>query len=110
MHHPIIELDDVSFSYGDEVVLRRVALRIPEGAFIGVVGPSGAGKTTFLKLLAGTLKPTTGEVRYGSDGPTKPARMAVVPQLETIDWNFPGTGEEVGLLRPAADGPLLPWP
>ena len=106
MHHPVVELHEVSFSYGEGLILDRVSLAIPEGAFVGVVGPSGAGKTTFLRILARTLRPTSGDVRYGSDGAM---RLAVVPQIETIDWSFPVTVEEVVLLGRAAEGGLVPW-
>ena len=101
MHHPIVELDDVSFTYGEGAVLEHVRLQIPEGAFVGVVGPSGSGKTTFLKLISGVLTPTSGQIRFGPDGNGR-VRLAVVPQLETIDWNFPVTVEEVVLLGRAA--------
>jgi len=107
MHHPVITLKDVSFTYGDGVVLDRISLQIPEGAFTGVVGPSGAGKTTLLKLIAGGARPAAGSISLG-DG-ARPLRMAVVPQIEHVDWNFPVTVEEVVLLGRAADRRVLPW-
>jgi ABC-type Mn2+/Zn2+ transport system ATPase subunit len=109
MHHPIVEFQDVSFTYGDEAVLDRVDVVLREGAFVGVVGPSGAGKSTLLKLAAGTLRPTRGRVQFGSDGSAGRIRLGVVPQTEAIDWNFPVTVEEVVLLGRAADGGLVPW-
>src|SRR5438093_305707 len=109
MHHPIVELRDVSFSFGEGNVLAGLSLRIPEGAFVGLVGPSGAGKTTFLKLLTGVLKPSSGEIRFGRGRASRRIRLAVVPQLETIDWNFPVTVEEVVLMGRAADSGALPW-
>src|SRR3989442_717926 len=109
MHHPLVEFRDVSFTYGEGTVLDGVSLRIPEGAFIGVVGPSGAGKTTLLKLMAGALRPATGEILFGPDGRSTKIRLGIVPQLEAIDWNFPVTVEEVVLLGRAADARLLPW-
>jgi ABC-type Mn2+/Zn2+ transport system ATPase subunit len=107
MHHPIVEFKDVSYTYGEGAVLEHVSLAIPEGAFVGVVGPSGAGKTTMLKLIAGTTKPAVGSVHVGSNGGK--VRLAVVPQIEAIDWNFPVTVEEVVLLGRAADRRLVPW-
>jgi zinc/manganese transport system ATP-binding protein len=109
MHHPIVEFEEVSYTYGEGVVLDRISLTIPEGAFVGVVGPSGAGKTTMLKLISGTTKPAAGVVRVGSDGSAGKVRLAVVPQIEAIDWNFPVTVEEVVLLGRAADRRLVPW-
>ena len=107
MHHPIVEFKEVSYTYGEGAVLERVSLTIPEGAFVGVVGPSGAGKTTMLKLISGTTKPAAGSVQVGSNGGK--VRLAVVPQIEAIDWNFPVTVEEVVLLGRAADRRLVPW-
>jgi len=107
MHHPIIEFKDVSYTYGEGAVLDRISLTIPEGAFVGVVGPSGAGKTTMLRLISGTTKPAAGSVHVGSN--SGKVRLAVVPQIEAIDWNFPVTVEEVVLLGRAADRRLVPW-
>src|SRR4051812_12941947 len=109
MHHPILELREVSFTYGEDVVLERLNVTIREGAFVGVVGPSGAGKSTLLRLLDGTAKPTRGTVLLGPEGRSREIRLGVVPQLETIDWNFPITVEEVVLLGGAADAGLRPW-
>lgn len=106
-HHPIVRFTGVSYTYGNGAILDGIDLTIPEGAFIGVVGPSGAGKTTFLKLISGALKPSAGSVVLGREGGG--VRLAVVPQIEAIDWNFPVTVEEVVLLGRAADKRLLPW-
>ncbi len=58
-----LELDGVSFAYPDhEPVLCNVSLNIERGDVIGVVGPSGAGKTTLVQLVLGLLHPTTGQV------------------------------------------------
>src|SRR5436190_3416777 len=102
MHHPILELDKVSFTYGNGAVLRGVDLAIREGGFYGIVGPSGAGKTTLLRLMEGSLKPAAGSIERRGTGKNGP-RLAVVPQLEAIDWTFPITVEEVVLLGTGGD-------
>ncbi|HEY8527769.1 MAG TPA: ABC transporter ATP-binding protein [Acidimicrobiales bacterium] len=61
-----IELDDVSFAYGDGPrVLEDVTLRIPAGARLALVGPTGAGKSTLAKLAARLYDPSEGRVRFG---------------------------------------------
>jgi ATP-binding cassette subfamily C protein len=58
-----IVLDDVSFSYEGEPVLKNVDLRIPARGLTTIIGRSGSGKTTILDLIAGLHSPDTGEVR-----------------------------------------------
>lgn len=62
-----IELVNVSFRYAPNLpwVLRGVNLAIEPGESVAIVGASGGGKTTLIKLLLGTLTPTEGEIRYG---------------------------------------------
>lgn len=61
-----IKLDGVSFSYqgAQHPALDRIDLDIPSGSFVGVVGRSGSGKSTFLRLLQGMYHPSAGHVRY----------------------------------------------
>jgi ATP-binding cassette subfamily F protein uup len=63
----VIKLNDVSFRYGDRVIIRRFSTLISRGDRIGIIGPNGAGKSTLLKLILGELPPATGDVRRGSN-------------------------------------------
>lgn len=60
-----IEFKDVSFSYAPDLprILNRVNLRVPKGARVGIVGPTGSGKSTLMDLLLGLLEPTEGVIR-----------------------------------------------
>lgn len=60
-----IEARNVWQQYGDQVVLERLNLRVAEGEFCTLVGASGCGKSTFLRLLLGQERPSRGEIRLG---------------------------------------------
>jgi ATP-binding cassette subfamily B protein RaxB len=64
---PRIELVDVSFRYAENEpwIIRHLTLTIESGESVALVGPSGGGKTTLVKLILGILKPTEGELRLG---------------------------------------------
>lgn len=60
-----IEMQDVSFSYGDKKVIDHVSLTIPQGTTTAIVGPSGSGKTTLVNLIARFWDVDSGSVRIG---------------------------------------------
>ena len=60
---PAVGLYDLTKAYGSSVALNQVNLELPAGKIIGLLGPNGSGKTTLIKILAGLLQPTKGEVR-----------------------------------------------
>jgi len=59
----MVETDKLTRRFGKLTAVDRLDLRVEEGEIFGLVGPDGAGKTTTLRLLAGLLDPTAGEVR-----------------------------------------------
>ncbi len=63
----IISASEITVRYGDRAVLDSTTLGIQEGERLGLVGRNGAGKTTFLRILAGLQKPDTGEVSRQRD-------------------------------------------
>jgi len=60
-----VELVDVSFSYDVRPVLRGITMTIPRGKIVAIMGGSGCGKTTILRLIGGQLRPQSGQVRVG---------------------------------------------
>lgn len=62
----VAEFKDVSFAWGDKPVIEHFSGSVIRGDKIGLIGPNGVGKSTFLKLVMGELKPSSGEVRRGS--------------------------------------------
>jgi ABC transport system ATP-binding/permease protein len=64
--HMVAELEHVSKSYGDKVIINDFSCRIMRGDRIGLLGPNGVGKSTLLKLILNKLDPDTGKVRLGT--------------------------------------------
>ena len=63
----LLSLDRVSAGYGDTTILKDVKLHIHSGDRIALLGANGAGKSTLIKLLAGRLKPMSGEITQAQD-------------------------------------------
>ena len=96
---PIIELNDVSFSYEDTRVLENVTLQVEAGEFLGIVGPNAGGKSTLLKLILGLLRPQSGHLSVLKK-PVCDARhqLGYVPQYPSFPRDFPVTVEQTVLL------------
>jgi len=60
-----VELANIDFAYDYNIVLKDISMTIDKGDFVAVVGPNGAGKSTMLKIVAGLLKPSRGQVKIG---------------------------------------------
>jgi zinc/manganese transport system ATP-binding protein/zinc transport system ATP-binding protein len=107
-----VEFSGVSSGYDGKPIFERLNLQITQGQFVGIVGPTGCGKTTLLKTILGTIDPFSGTVKVMGNSITKllPGTIGYVPQLETVDWNFPVTVEEVVIMGLYNRMGILPWP
>jgi iron complex transport system ATP-binding protein len=100
----LLTCESASFRYRDAPILKGVSIAVSEGAFLGVIGPNGVGKSTLIRVLTGTLLPERGRVLlYGKPltAFTRRAiarKLAVVSQTETSDFGFT-VWEEVMLGR-----------
>jgi len=115
---PLLELVGVRAGYGSIEVLRGVDLRVPPGAVVALFGPNGGGKTTTLKVCAGLLPLTGGELRVAGRtvngvSASKLARLGVCsipegrgvfPNLSVREnlWLATGTGVSLPLVEEAA--------
>ncbi len=90
MNNYIIEVKNLSFSYDKEKVLEDINLNIKKEDFFAIIGPNGGGKSTFLKLLLGILKPTSGSIKvFGENVEKNFLKFGYVPQDTSINKNFP---------------------
>lgn len=64
----LVKVDNVFFSYGGRTIYKGMSLDIPRGKITAILGPSGTGKTTLLRLIGGQLKPDSGHITFdGTD-------------------------------------------
>lgn len=113
---PACVLDEVVVRFGTRTALAGVSLTIADGGIVALVGPSGAGKTSLLRVIAGTLAPTEGAVRVGGRSATElsrrrdragavgllPQQLDLVPQLSARNNIQAGLLGRWGLVRSLA--------
>jgi zinc transport system ATP-binding protein len=100
-----VQFEAVTFSFGPHLVLDDVTVSIQSGQMVGIVGPNGGGKTTFLKLVLGLLRPDRGRIRVLGRSPQQArALVGYVPQQFRFDPKFPVTVLDVVLM-----GRLRSW-
>ncbi len=91
----VIELNNVTKSYGDKLLFENLNVNIPQGAIVGVIGGNGAGKSTLFKMIAGEEKPDSGEVVIGST-----VKLAYVDQMRQLNgdktvWEELSDGQDI---------------
>ena len=81
MENAVLRSQGLTKRYGSKLALDNLDLTLPEGKIIGLLGPNGSGKTTFIKLAAGLLSPTAGSVTVCGKpiGPDSKAMVSYLP-------------------------------
>lgn len=95
----ILEINNLSFSYGTHPVLKNIDLALKDREFLALIGPNGGGKTTLVRLLVGLLSPSSGSIRIFDMPPeTGKLRIGYVPQTTEHNRDFPVTVLDVVLM------------
>ncbi|MER9319175.1 ABC transporter ATP-binding protein [Mesorhizobium sp. M0659] len=104
-----IEFDKVTLTYGGRRVLSDVSFSIPQGAFVGLLGANGAGKTTMLRAILGLIKPAGGAISVLGKSPTRGnADIGYMPQARRALGDVGVSG--LDFVLSAAGGHRWGWP
>ena len=99
---PSINVNNLSHSFGETLVLKNISFQVPQRDFFIIIGPNGSGKTTLMKVISGILKPQNGELKILNHPIDQYHRKALartiafVPQMTFAD--FPFTVTEIVLM------------
>lgn len=94
MTKTVLETKDITVSYGEKIILKRLNICIKEGEFIGIIGPNGTGKSTLIKAITDIIDINTGEIIVNNINNKELSKreraklIAVVPQEFSIDFDF----------------------
>ncbi len=96
----MIRISDLSFTYKDEKqpALKNISLTVPDGGFLGVIGPAGAGKTTLARAIGGIVPHHYPGDFYGS---------VVVNGLDTVDSSLLDLSRQVGMVFQDVDSQII---
>ena len=97
--HNVIDVEGLSKSFGDRLLIDNLTFKLPPGGIVGIIGPNGAGKTTLFKMLTGQEKPDGGTVTVAENvhlGYVDQSRDALNPN-KTV-WEEISGGDEVLML------------
>ncbi len=84
----LVQIKNVTFSRGDRVIYDNVSLNFPTGKVTAIMGPSGIGKTTMLRLIGGQLKPDSGEIWVDGKNIPSLSRSALYKSREKMSMLF----------------------
>ena len=82
----VLNIVSLKFKYRNDTVLDGLSLNVTQGTILGVVGASGAGKTTLIRLIAGIIRPFSGAINLFGEAPSSKLwdRIGYMPQLQAL--------------------------
>ena len=108
----VVDAQNLTKTFGEEIAVDSLTLRVPRGSILGFIGPSGCGKTTTIRMLTGVHKPTSGQVTVLGKNPTRFSKsdrgkigyliqnFVLYPELTVWEnLNFAASFYGVGLFR-----------
>jgi phospholipid/cholesterol/gamma-HCH transport system ATP-binding protein len=84
----LVEIKDVTFSRGERVIYQNMSFTVPSGKITAIMGPSGIGKTTMLRLIGGQLKPDNGDILFAGKSIPSMSRKALYDARERMSMLF----------------------
>jgi ATP-binding cassette ChvD family protein len=97
--HNVIDVENVSKSFGDRLLIDDLSFKLPPGGIVGIIGPNGAGKTTLFKMLSGQEQPDSGTIKIADSvhlGYVDQSRDSLDPN-KTV-WEEISEGDEILML------------
>src|SRR5437879_13476458 len=99
----MLSVEGITAGYGRSLVLRDVSIDVPEGSIATLLGPNGTGKTTLLRVIAGSVKPRSGQVKVeakvSTGSPPERTVRADIAHIPEGRGGFPGMSVQENLLR-----------
>ncbi|HAR56095.1 MAG TPA: phospholipid ABC transporter ATP-binding protein MlaF, partial [Idiomarina baltica] len=83
-----VALKDVHFSHGQRTIYDGLSLTVPKGKIVAVMGPSGIGKTTLLRLIGGQLRPASGSIKVADEEVTQLSRKKLYELRKRMSMLF----------------------
>lgn len=94
-----ISIKNLAVSYENKKILSNINTDIPKGKLIGIIGPNGGGKSTFIKGILNIVKKNSGIIKFQGENYKKYLKkIAYIPQRDTVDWDFPTTVLDVVIM------------
>jgi len=95
----ILEVENLSFAYQDNYILKNASFKIDKGDFVGIIGPNGSGKSTLVKLMLKILTPEKGQIRIFGEDIKKFSQWSKIGYISqkanSFNGAFPATVNEV---------------
>ena len=84
----MLQLKNISFHYGNTPILQNISFEVKAMDTLGILGPNGGGKSTLMKIIAGLLKPSDGEIHFDSSF-NLTTDLSYIPQSNDLNTIFP---------------------